>query len=85
MRIRRSPPRYSLPCRDTILFESSGGQTDKVAHLPELRFALGEPEIDTTSIDTAALSLEGRCYFIRKGWIRRFPYRLSADNEEGRE
>src|SRR5437867_4306924 len=24
-----------------ILFESSGGQTDKVAHLPELRFALG--------------------------------------------
>ena len=31
-----------------ILFESSGGQTDKVAHLPELRFALGEPELDTT-------------------------------------
>jgi hypothetical protein len=27
----------------TILFESSGGQIDKVAHLPELRFALGEP------------------------------------------
>ena len=26
-----------------ILFESSGGQVDKVAHLPELRFALGEP------------------------------------------
>ena len=26
-----------------ILFESSGGQIDKVAHLPELRFALGEP------------------------------------------
>lgn len=32
-----------------ILFESSGGQTDNVAHLPELRFALGEPEVDTTS------------------------------------
>ncbi|MCL5982089.1 MAG: hypothetical protein M1571_06210 [Firmicutes bacterium] len=28
----------------TIMFESSGGQVDKVAHLPELRFALGEPE-----------------------------------------
>ena len=27
----------------TILFESSGGQVHKVAHLPELRFALGEP------------------------------------------
>jgi len=49
-----------------ILFESSGGQTDKVAHLPELRFALGEPELDTTSIDNAALTLEGRSYFIRK-------------------
>ncbi len=27
----------------TILFESSGGQVDRVAHLPELRFALGVP------------------------------------------
>jgi hypothetical protein len=49
-----------------ILFESSGGQTDKVAHLPELRFALGEPELDTTSIDNAASALEDRSYFIRK-------------------
>jgi len=49
-----------------ILFESSGGQTDKVAHLPELRFALGEPELDTTSIDIAASTLEDRCYFVRR-------------------
>lgn len=49
-----------------MLFESSGGQADKVAHLPELRFALGEPEIDTTSIDNAAMALEGRSYFIRR-------------------
>ncbi len=49
-----------------ILFESSGGQTDKVAHLPELRFALGEPNVDTTSIDNAALALEERSYFMRK-------------------
>ncbi len=49
-----------------ILFESSGGQTDKVAHLTELRFALGEPELDTTSIDNAASALEDRCYFVRK-------------------
>jgi hypothetical protein len=49
-----------------ILFESSGGQTDKVAHLPELRFALGEPDLDTTSIDNAALALEDRAYFVRK-------------------
>ena len=50
----------------TILFESSGGQSDKMAHLPELRFALGEPGMDTTSVDTAALALEARAYYIRK-------------------
>ena len=49
-----------------ILFESSGGQVDKVAHLPELRFALGEPEVDTTSVDNAASALEDKSYFIRK-------------------
>lgn len=49
-----------------ILFESSGGQTDKVAHLPELRFAIGEPEVDTTSIDNAASALEDRSYYVRK-------------------
>ena len=50
----------------TILFESSGGQIDKVAHLPELRFALGEPEVDTTSVDNAAFALEDKSYFIRR-------------------
>lgn len=50
----------------TILFESSGGQVNKVAHLPELRFALGEPEVDTTSVDTAAASLEAKAFFIQR-------------------
>ena len=50
----------------TVLFESSGGQVDKVAHLPELRFALGEPEVDTTTIDNAAAALETSGFFIRK-------------------
>jgi hypothetical protein len=49
-----------------ILFESSGGQTDKYAHLPELRFALGEPDLDTTTIDTAATQMEARGFYIRK-------------------
>lgn len=49
-----------------ILFESSGGQVDKVAHLPELRFALCEPQVDTTSVDNAAFALEAKAYFIRK-------------------
>ncbi|MEW6375071.1 MAG: hypothetical protein AB1502_04680 [Thermodesulfobacteriota bacterium] len=50
----------------TIFFESSGGQADKLGHLPELRFALGEPEIDTTSIDNAAMALEAKSFFIRR-------------------
>ena len=49
-----------------ILFESSGGQVDKVAHLPELRFALGEPEVETTTIDNAATALDNSGFFIRK-------------------
>lgn len=50
-----------------ILFESSGGMTgDKAAHLPELRFALGEPGIDTTSIDSAANAIESRAFYLRK-------------------
>ena len=49
-----------------ILFESSGGQIDKVAHLPELRFAIGEPEIDTTSVDNAAVALESKGFFISR-------------------
>ena len=49
-----------------ILFESSGGQTDKVANLPELRFAIGEPDVETTSVDNAASGLESAGFFIRK-------------------
>lgn len=49
-----------------ILFESSGGQVHKVAYLPELRFALGEPDLDTTSIDNAAAALEAKAFFIRR-------------------
>ena len=49
-----------------ILFESSGGQVNKVAYLTELRFALGEPEVDTTSVDNAAAALATRAFFIRR-------------------
>jgi hypothetical protein len=63
------PPRWTHRRVGTaILFESSGGQTDKVAHLPESRFALGEPELDTTTIDNAAFALEDRsCYLHKAG------------------
>jgi hypothetical protein len=33
-----------------------------MAHLPELRFALGEPEVDTTSADNAAFALDDKSY-----------------------
>ena len=61
-------PLYELHRRvgAAILFESSGGQVDKVAHLPELRFALGGPDLDTTSIDNAANALETNAFFIRR-------------------
>ena len=49
-----------------ILFESSGGQVDRVAHLPELRFALGEPDVETTTVDNAASALEKSGFFMRK-------------------
>ena len=49
-----------------MLFESSGGQIDRVAHLPELRFALGEPDVETTTIDNAAAALAETGFFIRK-------------------
>lgn len=79
----------------TILFESSGGQGDKAAHLPELRFALGEPELDTTSIDNAAMTLEAKGFYIRKSGSDGFKFgfkptlkkvvndrRASLDDEE---
>ena len=49
-----------------ILFESSGGQVDRVAHLPELRFALGEPDVETTTIDNAANALVDAGFFVRQ-------------------
>ena len=58
-----------IHCRvgTAILFESSGGQVDRVASLPELRFALGgEPAVETTTIDNTALGLERSGFFVRK-------------------
>jgi hypothetical protein len=49
-----------------VFFESSGGQTDKAAHLPELRFALGSPDTDLTTVDNVAAALESKSFFIRR-------------------
>ena len=37
-----------------------------MAHLPELRFAIGEPAVETTSVDNAATALETAGFFIRR-------------------
>jgi len=66
----------------TILFESSGGQSDQIAHQPELRFALGEPEVDTTTIDNAATALEGRSFYIRKAGTDGYRFGLKPKLEK---
>ena len=74
----------------TLFFESCGGQTDKAAHLPELYFAVGDPETPTGDIHTAVGQLERRCYFLRPagsdGW--RFGHlptlkKVHADRKQG--
>jgi hypothetical protein len=49
-----------------IFFECSGGQTEKAAHLSELRFALGSPDIELTTVDTASAALESKSFYIRR-------------------
>jgi Protein of unknown function (DUF499) len=66
----------------TILFESSGGHSDQIAHVPELRFALGEPDIDTTSIDTAASALESKSFYIRKAGTDGYRFGLKPKLEK---
>jgi hypothetical protein len=65
-----------------ILFESSGGQIDQIAHLPELRFALGDPGVDTTSIDNAATALETRAFYIRKAGTDGYRFGLKPKLEK---
>ena len=56
-----------------------------MAHLPELRFALGEPEVETTTIDTAATALEGAGFFMRKVGTDGYRIHYPGDPEEGRQ
>ncbi len=49
-----------------ICFESAGGIDGRVARLPELRLALGEPDLETPTIDSAAFMLEGKAHFIHR-------------------
>jgi len=46
-----------------VFFESSGGQAREEATLPEIRLALGEPDLDIGNIETALESLTEACYY----------------------
>ncbi len=56
----------------SLFFESCGGQADKAAHLPELYFAVGDPDTETTLVHTSVQALENKCYYLRPvgrdGW-----------------
>ncbi|MBI5093542.1 MAG: ATP-binding protein [Candidatus Hydrogenedentes bacterium] len=47
-----------------ILFESNGGTTGDEATMPEVRLALGEPDLDTGNTDTVLEALGTHCYYL---------------------
>jgi hypothetical protein len=47
-----------------IFFESSGGQVRQEATLPEIRLAVGAPDLDIGNVETAIESLQEACYFL---------------------
>ena len=48
----------------SIFFESNGGQSKTEATLPEIRFAVAEPEIEIGNIETVLETLSTTCYFL---------------------
>ena len=47
-----------------IFFESNGGQAKAEATLPEVRFAVAEPNLDIGNVETVLDSLMSTCYFL---------------------
>ncbi|TAL70497.1 MAG: ATP-binding protein [Bacteroidetes bacterium] len=48
----------------SIFFESSGGQLNKVATLPEIRLAVSEPILDIGNVETVLDELSRNCYYL---------------------
>ena len=58
----------------TIFFESNGGQAKEgEATVPEIRLAVGEPDLDLGNIETALEALSETCYYLR---VERNRYRF---------
>ncbi|HWQ24825.1 MAG TPA: DUF499 domain-containing protein, partial [Gaiellaceae bacterium] len=47
-----------------LFFESSGGQQRQEATVPELRLAVGEPDLDIGYVETALEALQDACYYL---------------------
>jgi len=48
----------------SIFFESSGGQQNKTASLPEIRLAVSEPTLDIGNVETTLDELTRNCYYL---------------------
>ena len=57
-----------------ILFESNGGTTSEEATVPEIRLALGEPDLDSGNVDTVLEALVTHCYYLG---VQKNKYRFS--------
>ncbi|RCK78428.1 MAG: putative ATPase (AAA+ superfamily) [Candidatus Ozemobacter sibiricus] len=58
----------------TIFFESNGGTTRTEATVPEIRLAVGEPDLDIGNIETVLDSLATSCYYLS---VEKNRYRFS--------
>lgn len=60
----------------TVFFESSGGQSlqHQEATLPEIRLAVGEPDLDIGNVETVLESLSSECYYLN---VEKNRYRFS--------
>lgn len=61
-----------------IFFESNGGQSKGEATEPEVRLAIGEPDLDIGHVDTVLESLNQACYYLN-AQNRRFRFSLSPN------
>lgn len=57
-----------------VFFESNGGTTRSEATLPEIRLAVGHPDMDLGNVETALDGLTDRCYYLT---VERKNYKFS--------
>ncbi|KAB7726656.1 DUF499 domain-containing protein [Rudanella paleaurantiibacter] len=61
--VRKS--RLNRKCATIIFFESNGGQTGQVqASIPEIKFNVGEPDLDIGHVDSVLQTLLDNCYYL---------------------